>query len=124
MTCHLWSPNWKSYFRSQLITNWLFHLRLSQTHTDWHLIPGSAFEGAPGSLLPRSAPLLEEKRDPGSQALISDLRDPFLQDRPCARTRLAVPNALLCVGPIFGCIICTTEASDGIIRNHQRYHRD
>jgi hypothetical protein len=36
-----------------------------------------------------STPLLEEKRDFGSQALISNIRDPFLHDGPCTWTRLA-----------------------------------
>jgi hypothetical protein len=54
------------------------NLRLYQIHTDRHLIPRAAFEGSPCSLLLYAAPLLEEKWDFGSQALIPNIRDPFL----------------------------------------------
>jgi hypothetical protein len=54
-----------------------------------HLIPCSALKDSSRSLLLYSAPLLEEKWDLGPQALISNICDPFLEDRPCAGTRFA-----------------------------------
>ena len=54
---------------------------LYQIHPDWHLIPRATFEGSPCPLLLNAAPLLEEKWDFGSQTLISNIRDPFPQDR-------------------------------------------
>ena len=68
----------------------LGNLRFYQTHPDRHLIPCSAFEYSPSSFLLHSAPLLEEKWDVGSEALISNIRDPFLQDRSGAWAKLAV----------------------------------
>src|SRR5574339_209404 len=59
-----------------------------QIHPDWHLIPRPAFEDTPCSFLLDSTPLFEEKRDIASQALISNIREPSLQDRPCAGTGL------------------------------------
>jgi hypothetical protein len=61
---------------------------------DWHLIPGAPFKDSSRSFLLDSSPLLEEKRDFDSQALISDISDPFLHDRSCAGTRLAAHNGM------------------------------
>jgi hypothetical protein len=47
---------------------------------------------APCSLLLHSTPLLEEKRNFSSQALIPNIGDAFLPDWPCAWTRLAAFN--------------------------------
>ena len=69
-----------------------FHLRLHHIHSDWHLIPGATFERATRPLFLHSAPLLEEKWDFDSQALIPNVRDPFLHDRSCAGTRLAADD--------------------------------
>jgi hypothetical protein len=44
------------------------------------------------SLLLHAAPLLEEKWDLGSQALIPNIRDPFLHDRSRTWTRLAADD--------------------------------
>jgi hypothetical protein len=68
-----------------------FYLSMHQAHSDWHLIPGSTFQDSPCPLLLHAAPLLEEKRDIGSQALILDIHDPFmLQDQSCRLTLLSI----------------------------------
>jgi hypothetical protein len=41
-----------------------------------------------------ASPLLEEKRDFDSLALISNISNPLLHDRPCAWTRLAAHNGM------------------------------
>ena len=53
-------------------------LPLHQIYSDRHFIPRSTFESAPCSFLLHAAPLLEEKWDVGSQALIPKIRDPFV----------------------------------------------
>src|SRR6266508_4643525 len=65
------------------------NLRVYQIHTNRHLIPSTTFECASCSFLLHATPLLEEKWDFGSQALIPNIRDPFLQDWPRPWTRLA-----------------------------------
>jgi hypothetical protein len=40
-----------------------------------------------------AAPLFKEKWDFGCQALIPNIRDPFLHDRSCAWVRLAAVNS-------------------------------
>jgi hypothetical protein len=45
-----------------------------------------------GLLFPNSAPLLEEKGDVGSLALVSNGKHPFLLHRPGTRTALPADN--------------------------------
>jgi hypothetical protein len=54
------------------------NLHLRQTQPYRHFIPCPAFQGSPGSFLLHATPLLEEKWDVGSQALIPNIHDPFL----------------------------------------------
>jgi len=57
------------------------------------IIPSATFERATSSFLLHAAPLLEEKWDFDSQALIPNIRDPFLHDRrSCAGTKLAADD--------------------------------
>jgi len=77
-----------------------FHLRFDQIHR--HLIPRATFERATCSLLLHATPLLEEKWDFGSQALIPNIHDPFLHDRSYFRGELV---------SWFGCIIFTLRSS-------------
>jgi len=57
-----------------------------------HLVPDAALEQLPGLLLVRPAPLLEEERDSGGQALVADLGHPAFLDRTGAGAGLADGN--------------------------------
>ena len=57
-----------------------------------HLIPGLAFQLAPGSALEDAAPLFEEKRDVRLPALVSNVAHPGRGHRPGVWTRLATDD--------------------------------
>ena len=87
----------RSLFKSfVLLVSFVFKkLCLHHPHIDRHLVPRAAFERATRPLFLDAAPLLEEKWDLDPQALISNIRDPFLHDRSCAGTRLAADDGWL-----------------------------
>ncbi len=43
----------------------------------WHLVPRGVIEHATGPVLAHAAPLLKEKRDAASQALVADVPHPL-----------------------------------------------
>ena len=63
-----------------------------KTQAGGHLVPGSAFEGAPGSFLLDAAPLLEKERDSRPQALIADSGHPGRLERTRARAGFAADD--------------------------------
>jgi hypothetical protein len=63
--------------KSQSIHGLVFHLNLHHIHPYWHLIPGATFERSTRPLLLNASPLLEDKWDFDSQALISNISGPF-----------------------------------------------
>ena len=85
--------------------SWLNELRLHQPHIDRHLILArcdlqacnlrASFICSVQQVHVDAAPLLEEKWDLGPQALISNLRDPFLHDRSRAGIRLTADDHLI-----------------------------
>src|SRR5688500_866617 len=80
------------YDEPQALQPAAFQSCFCESHSDRHLILCPAFKSAPCSLLLHAAPLLEEKRDIGSQALLSNISDPFLHNGSCNWTSLATRN--------------------------------
>src|SRR6266487_6431018 len=73
------------------------NLRFHQIHIGRHLIPSATFKCSSHSLFLNSTPLLEEKWDLSSQALISNICDPFLHDWSCpwADSPPTIPQLIL-----------------------------
>jgi len=96
-----------------------FPLRFRQIYAERHFIPRSAFEDSTCSFLLHATPLLEEKWDSGSQALIPNIRDPFLHDWSRAGTGLADNDHLIdfvTVSVLMG------DLKDGLVNHHLQVH--
>jgi hypothetical protein len=76
--------------KSQSHSGLAFHLSLYQISR--HFIPSSSFECSSCPLLLHTPPLLEEKWNFDSQALIPNIRDPFLHDGSRTWTGLAADD--------------------------------